>query len=296
VRLFSAWTRRPARVLTSSGEFHSFRRQALRWHEAGAISLDVVDASAPDFEARFVDAASAGEHDIVFVSQVMFESGLMFDQLQELGALARPEGPWIVIDGYHGFMAVETDLSAVADRTFYLAGGYKYAMAGEGAAFLHAPPDFGPRPEITGWYAEFAALADRSQTVSYSADARRFLGATFDPSGLYRFNAVRRMLRANDLDTARINSVLAPLRSRLLEGLGQTPLSTAVLLNAEPFQPQARFLALRSPLARRWHDALLARKVITDVRGDVLRLGLALYHDEEDVERFLALAAALPSG
>ncbi len=53
----------------------------------------------------------------------------------------------MVIDGYHGFMAVETDLSAVADRVFYVTGGYKYAMSGEGVGMLHAPPGYGPRPK-----------------------------------------------------------------------------------------------------------------------------------------------------
>ncbi len=31
------------------------------------------------------------------------------------------------------------------------------------------------------------------------------------------------------------------------------------------------------------HDELAAREVITDVRGDRLRVGFGLYHDETDV-------------
>ena len=34
----------------------------------------------------------------------------------------------------------------------------------------------------------------------------RFMGATFDPSGLYRFNAVQRMLRENGLDHRRMSA------------------------------------------------------------------------------------------
>jgi selenocysteine lyase/cysteine desulfurase len=37
----------------------------------------------------------------------------------------------------------------------------------------------------------------------------------------------------------------------------------------------------------------MARDCITDVRGDVLRIGFGLYHDEEDVDAFAALAADL---
>jgi selenocysteine lyase/cysteine desulfurase len=224
----------------------------------------------------------------------MYGSGLVFEPLAELAALARPEGPWVAVDGYHGFMAVETDLSALADRIFYLAGGYKYAMAGEGAAFLHAPPGFGARPEVTGWYAEFDDLALPPGSVGYAPDARRFLGATFDPSGIYRFVAVRDMLTGEGLTTAAISAHAAGLRDTLLAGLGDTPLGRAALLNAPGAGPQARFLAFRSPRAAQWKAALDAADVIVDVRGDVLRIGIGLYHDARDVARLLDAAQDLP--
>ena len=84
-------------------------------------------------------------------------------------------------------------LETTAQSAFYLGGGYKYAMAGEGMGFLYCPPGFGPRPLVTGWYAEFGDLtAPPGSSVGYTQDAMRFMGATFDPSALYRFNAVRR--------------------------------------------------------------------------------------------------------
>ena len=152
VRLVSAIDRPgPLKVLTSDGEFHSFRRQSARWEEAGALIVDRIPAEPfESFAERFLAAAQTGGHDLIFISQVMFGTGLVLEDLAPLAALASPEGPYVVIDGYHGFMAVETDLSPFADRLFYTAGGYKYAMAGEGAAFLHAPAGFGGRPVNTG--------------------------------------------------------------------------------------------------------------------------------------------------
>ncbi|MEI9853057.1 MAG: class V aminotransferase [Sphingomonas sp.] len=231
VRLVSAIPRRPARILASDGEFHSFRRQAARWIEGGGATLDTVSVAGGDFAGRFVAAARAGEYDLIFVSHLMYGSGLVFDRIADLAALARPEGPWVAIDGYHGFMAVETDLSGVADRIFYLTGGYKYAMSGEGVGMMHAPHGFAPRPEVTGWFAEFDDLELPPGAVGYRADARRFLGATFDPTGLYRFVAVRDMLREEGLTTAAINAHVAVLRGRLLAGLPDTPLAEAELLN-----------------------------------------------------------------
>lgn len=286
LRIVSARGEQPVRILSSDGEFHSFRRQSQRWLESGRIHLDIVP-NGEGFAQRFLAAARTGGHDLIFVSQVMFESGAVFTQLADLAALARPDGPWVVVDGYHGFMAIENDLSAVAERIFYVAGSYKYAMAGEGAAFLHCPPGFGPRPEITGWYAEFADLEKAPGRIGYAADAMRFMGSTFDPSGLYRFVAVRDMLAAEGIATAAVNAHIAPLREKVLDNLAATPLAEATLLNPGG-DPRARFLAFRSPNAPAWKSALEAQDIVTDVRGDVLRIGFGLYHDERDVRRLLA--------
>ena len=166
-------------------------------------------------------------------------------------------------------------------------------MAGEGCAFMHAPPGFGERPRITGWFAEFEDLSLPPGIVGYAKDARRYLGATFDPTGLYRFNAVQRMLRENDLGTARISAHVAALQQQLLASIGRTPLAAAELLNPLDGRPHARFLAFRSPHAQRWYAELKQANCITDVRGDVLRIGFAIYHDEADVDRLVGLLGGL---
>jgi selenocysteine lyase/cysteine desulfurase len=296
VRLFAAASEKwPIRVLTSDGEFHSARRQFERWEESGAAMVERV-ATEPfeSFSERFLERARSGDHDFVFVSQVLFSSGRMFDRVADLAALSRSAGPWVVIDGYHAFMAIEAPFDArSAASAFYLGGGYKYAMAGEGCAFLHAPPGFAERPRITGWYAEFDDLTLPPGTVGYRKDAMRFIGATFDPSALYRFNAVRGMLADNGLTTGRISEQVAGLQKLLLDRLALTAFASAELLNPLDGGPHARFLAFRSPKAQAWCSELAARKCVTDVRGEVLRIGLGIYHDESDIDRFVTLAQAL---
>ncbi|NQE61711.1 aminotransferase class V-fold PLP-dependent enzyme [Caulobacter sp. RHG1] len=292
--LLSAFDRKPVRVLATDGEFHSFRRQAQRWVEAGQIELTAIDSQAPDFAERFLEAARAGGHDLIFASHVFFKTGTVFDRAWELADLAHPEGPWVVIDGYHGFRAVPTDLSAVADRIFYLAGGYKYAMAGEGAAFLHAPAGFAPRPVLTGWYAEFGDLEGPPGGVGYARDASRFLGATFDPSGLYRFVAAGRMLEAEGLTSAKVAQHVKTLQHDLLGRIAAGEagaLKAAIVLNPPGERSQARFLALRHPDANAWKHALAENGVVVDVRDDVLRIGLSLYHDADDIAAFTAACA-----
>jgi selenocysteine lyase/cysteine desulfurase len=285
----------PIRVLTTDGEFHSARRQFARWAEAGWIALEAVAVEPFEtFAARFMDAATADRHDLILVSQVLFGSGRIFDDIDNLALRARPDGPWVVVDGYHAFMALHAPFAAAARTSaFYLGGGYKYAMAGEGCAFLHAPAGFGSRPPVTGWFAEFEDLTLPPGSVGYAQDASRFMGATFDPSALYRFNAVQRTLADNGLTTERISAHAAALQRQFLAAIGATPLAEAELLNPLDSGPHARFLAFRGRGAQRWYADLEARNCITDVRGDVLRVGFGLYQDEDDVERLLELLADL---
>jgi selenocysteine lyase/cysteine desulfurase len=296
VSLFAALpSNKPVRILTTDGEFHSARRQLARWEEAGDAAVERISVEPfGDFSDRFVDAARSGRHDLILVSQVMFGSGRTFDRVDQLAFFARPEGPWVVIDGYHAFMAVDRPFGeAAAQSAFYLGGGYKYAMSGEGCAFMHAPPGFAVRPPITGWFAEFEDLTLPPGSVGYAKDASRFMGATFDPSALYRFTAARRMLAENGLTTTRISAHVDALQRQLLDAVDGTPLAGAKLLNPLDGRQHARFLAFRSQSAQRWYAQLKERNVITDVRGDVLRIGFGIYQDEDDVERLVAMLGEL---
>lgn len=284
VRLVSAIPARPLRVLATDGEFHSFRRQIARWVEAGEV---VLETAPPD---ELVARAAAGGFDLIFASHVLFNSGTVLGDIEALAALARPERPWVALDVYHSFMAIPCDFSAVADRVFLTGGGYKYAMSGEGLGFLHAPTGYAARPAVTGWFAEFEDLESAPGAIGYAPDGRRFLGATFDPTALYRFNAVRRMLDGEELTTTSISRHVTALQHRFPS---LCPMPGFTLLNPITDGPHARFLAYKGPEAPALHAALLAANVITDVRGDVLRIGFGLYHDESDVDRLAATVSKL---
>jgi kynureninase len=286
LRLFSALPVQGARVLTTDSEFHSFSRQASRLAEDGLIALDIVPAEPfGSFPQRFARAAASG-HDMVFCSQVFFNSGYALPDLAALVAAVPNPETLVVIDGYHGFMARPTDLSAIAHRAFYMAGGYKYAMAGEGACFLACPPGIAMRPRNTGWYAAFGDLQGAGKTVEYAPDGARFFGATFDPSGIYRLNAVMQMLAEEGLTAGDIHDharhiqadFAAGLQSSGLPGLGHADLVVPWLAHE-----RGNFLAYRSPHAATHQARLAAAGIVTDVRGDVHRFGFGIYHDMEDV-------------
>jgi selenocysteine lyase/cysteine desulfurase len=297
-RLYSCLDdRRPARVLTTAHEFHSFRRQTRRLQEAGRIEVEEI-AGEPweTFGARFVEAARSGPRDLVFLSQVFFDSGFAVADLGAIVAACPPEA-MVVVDGYHAFCALPVDLSTIHRRAFYLAGGYKYAMAGEGACFLAVPPGNTLRPVDTGWYSSFGTLeSDGTGPVPYADDGFRFWGATFDPSGLYRFDAAMSWLASTGTTIADVHRHALVLQKHFLDGLARIGLAE---LPADALVPPAavargNFLAFDVDDAAERHRRIAAQNVVIDRRGRRLRFGFGVYHSEHDVRLLLeALARAL---
>ena len=275
---------RPTRILTSDGEFHSFVRQIARLEEDGLVTVERVPClPVPSFASRFLERARGFGGDLVFMSQVFFDSGALSLDPQTLVSAIADADTFIVIDGYHGYLARPTDLSRIADRVFYLAGGYKYAMAGEGACFMHCPARYGARPRNTGWYASFGALSATSGgAVDYATDGTRFAGATFDPSGLYRMRAVLAWLAALDLDATQIHAHAQALGDHLLRrlephglpGLTRDCLITPMSAGRE----RGNFLAFSHPQSEENERRLLGADIVVDRRRDRLRLGFGCYH------------------
>jgi len=281
---------RPINILTSDSEFHSFSRQIARLEEENAVTVRRIPVEPfGTFEERFIAAARAG-CDLIFISQVFFSSGFAAD----LDLLTDAAGEaMIVIDGYHGFMAKPTDLRRMADRVFYIAGGYKYAMAGEGACFMHCPTGWGLRPRDTGWFAAFGDLSNvRSDKVGYSGDGWRFMGATFDPSGLYRFNAVMRWLVEEGITVDAVHDHAISLQEtflRLLPDSDHFPKDALVV----PLDDHRRgnFTAFELANAQDIYRQLGTRRVMTDVRGTRLRIGFGLYQTLEEVNELVERVA-----
>jgi selenocysteine lyase/cysteine desulfurase len=291
---------RPLRVLTTDSEFHSFARQAARLEEDGSLQVTRISTEPHgSFADRFAQIASTGPWDLVYFSHAFFNSGYVVPDLARCIERVNADA-FVVVDGYHAFGAVPVDIGALKDRIFYVAGGYKYAMAGEGACFLHAPPGFGPRPRDTGWFAAFGALEGKTAPgkVPYAEGGGRFLGATFDPSALYRFNAVMEWLDATQLYPATIHAHVVKLEERFVDLLAKQELTSqldpASLVVPLSEKSRGQFLTFRTPAAGELHARLLSANIITDVRADRLRFGFAIYHDEADISAGVArIRAAL---
>ncbi|REJ80283.1 MAG: aminotransferase [Acidobacteria bacterium] len=293
VRLVSAFERpagEPLRILSSDGEFHSFERQTRRWEEAGQVTVERVPLEPfATFPKRFLERARAFGGELCYLSHVFFGSGYVFPALSEL-AEALPAETMMVVDGYHSWMALPVDWSGLEQRAFYLSGGYKYAMAGEGCCFAHCPPGYAERPVNTGWYAAFGDLAKPrggGHEVPYARDGMRLFGATFDPSGLYRQLAVLDWLHDLGATVEDVHRHVVVLQQQLLDAVEQERAGSLRLDQLVPdrsLSERGHFLTFQRADAAALHRGLAERGVVTDVRGERIRFGFGVYQDGGDVE------------
>ena len=293
MRLLSCFDlRQPLRILTTDSEFHSFSRQVKRLSEYDNVAVDVIAVEPfASFEQRFAQAAAVQQYQLIFCSQVFFNSGFAIANLPAFVAtLDTVSDAMIVIDGYHGFMALPTDLSVMAERIFYLAGSYKYAGGGEGCCFMSVPLGSTHRPLYTGWFAEFGTLAaEKSATVLYSEDGYRFAGATMDFSAVYRLNAALRLFKQQGISVGRIHHYVQQLQQAFLTKLASLnhPQLNVDKLLSKDLSCHGHFLTFPCGSAAEVADLAKTLKlsgIETDYRGDRLRFGFALYHNSDEYD------------
>lgn len=287
------------RLITTTGEFHTIRRQLSRLAEEG-IEIVRIDATDPTTLAERMAAAVDDRTAAALVSSVLFESGRIVPHLDTLQAATLTHGAELMVDTYHHIDALPFSVGTLGlDAAFIVGGGYKYCQMGEGNAFLRVPPGCRLRPVITGWFAEFDALAaprDGRSRVGYGEGASRFAGATYDPTSHYRGAAVANFFSEQGLDPATLRAISqhqVGLLAAAFDALDADPARIA-RDTVTPLDAFGGFLVLASPEAGALSAALRARGVATDYRGASLRFGPAPYlADHQLRDAMAALGEAL---
>ena len=282
------------RLVSTDGEFHTLRRQLGRLDEAGlhVVRLPVDPA---DTLAERLAAAVDGRTAAVLVSAVLFETARIVPGLDGLARACAAAGAELLVDGYHALGALPFDLHASGlGAAWVVGGGYKYLQLGEGNCFMRLPAHADDlRPAITGWYAEFAALADEHDPsrVAYGRGAARYAGSTYDPTSHYRAARVLRFFAEQELTPERLCASYrrqVDLLAAAFDALGAD--DEVITRDRETSLEQyGAFLALRSPRAGELQRALAERGVHADSRGTWLRLGPAPYLSDQQLERAMAL-------
>jgi kynureninase len=284
-------TEHPPRVLTTNGEFHSFRRQSKRLAEDALIALHAVPTEPFATLAERLAAAARGlAPDFVYVSQVLYSSGFALADLPGLVATLAAPDRLVVIDGYHGFLARPTDLSAIADRAFYMAAVTNMRWRVKAPASCIARP-VSLHARATPGGLQASALFQLPTTAYPIRPMDGVSPARPLTTALYRLRAVLEWLAAESIDAALAHAHAVALQTQFMAAMaahsvGPFGAERLVVPLSEP--ARGNFLTFEHPEAVQWYQRLHAARIVTDVRGTRLRLGFGLYHTSSDVERLVA--------
>ncbi|HEU4334024.1 MAG TPA: kynureninase [Candidatus Eisenbacteria bacterium] len=294
VRFLSALPldRRP-RLVTTDGEFHTIRRQLDRIAEDGRLEVAKIPAEPVATLAERLAGAATDRTAAVLVSSVLFGTARIVPGLRELAATCRRAGADLLVDAYHQVNVVPLSIPADGlDGAFVVGGGYKYCQLGEGVCFLRVPPGRDDlRPILTGWYSEFARLTRRtSGEVPYGEGPARWSGATYDPTSHYRAARVFDFFDELGLTPALLRAISRHQVGLLASSFDALDLDPALVSRDRDAAPEgiAGFLALRAPRAGELAMRLRGEGVLTDHRGDLLRLGPAPYLSDRQLRDAVA--------
>ena len=296
--------RRP-RLVTTDGEFHSLRRQLARLAEEGVevvrVTAEPVDTLAERLAAAVDDRTARGAG----VDRAVRAPPASCPTSPPLADACARHGAELLLDAYHALGVVPFPSTRWASATpgspAAATSTSSWARATASCACRRTPTDV--RPVVTGWFAEFGDLSTAATDparVSYGprrpALRRRHLRPV-EPLPRGRACSTSSPTAGPDAGACSARSYRHqvgrcwPTRSTPWT----CPTTSSPATATSPPEAFGGFLALRSPRAGQLQARCSAQRgVLTDSRGDVLRLGPAPYlSDAQLVAAVAALGEAV---
>jgi kynureninase len=274
---------RPPRVVSTRGEFDSIDVILREWARRGRLELAQVAPRAPD--ARAGDAIALPRHDVddiiaavvpgtdlVVVSEVMFQTGERIADLGRLCAHAHAQGAKVLVDVYHSLAVLPVDVAATG-VDFAVGGSYKYLRGGPGACFLYVAPrwlDAGLRTLDTGWFAKERRFDyQRPDPPAFARGGDGWLESTPPVLSAFQARAGQELVLALGVAAMRKDSLAR--QRRLVDALASLGVRA---IGGDEGRGAFVVVPIDGPdgTARRVVEAIAQRGVITDARGELLRL------------------------
>ncbi len=277
------------RVVATRGEFDSLDLILREHAQRGRLQLSFIEARDDGaFAAEDVLAAITPGTDLVVVSQVMFQTGQILPELPVTVAKAHAVGARVLLDVYHSLGVFPIDIAAL-DVDFAVGGSYKYLRGGPGACFLYVHPrhfDAGLRTLDIGWFAKASPFDyARPDPPRFAAGGDAWLESTPAVLPLYQARAGQVFTQA--VGVARLREYSLSLQTRLVALLAEHG-----VVAQGGTSDRGAFVVVRNPEARAWAESLERHGIVTDARGEWLRMCPDALTTKEELER----AARLQSG
>jgi len=284
---------RVPRVVATRGEFDSLDVILREYARRGRIALAFVEPrEGGDFATEDVIAALAPRADLVVVSHVMFQTGQVLPGLPAIVAAAHAGRAQVLLDVYHSLGVLPVDAGSLG-VDFAVGGSYKYLRGGPGACFLYVAPhvlDSGLATLDIGWFAKEAPFAyARPDPPRLGAGGDAWLEST--PAILPFYQARAGQVFTRTLGVARLREHSLTLQRRLVALLAERGIAAR---GGTP--DRGAFVVVRHPDARAWSAALKARGVVTDARGEWLRLTPDVLTTDAELQAAASALAGIAEG
>jgi kynureninase len=284
------------RVLSTTAEFDSVDVILKQYAAAGRISLETFSCHTADGGvdlSPLIEACQSTPHlQLVVVSQVLFATSHILPDLDRLAWYTHRANASLLVDAYHAIGVIPVDVAAM-NADFAIGGSYKYLRGGPGAAFLYISPATllsGLQPIDIGWFAKENAFAyERPNPPRFAPGGDAFLESTPPVLTYYQARAGQQLTLA--LGVERIRAYSLDRLSRL-----KCYLADAGIAAHGADRQHGAFLTVEHPEAPALAQSLEQQGIITDARGNYLRLCPDyLTTDNEMREAATALASVIVS-
>lgn len=279
---------RPARVVTTRGEFDSLDVILREYARRGRIEITWIEAEADHFDAAAIGRAMVAGTDLVVLSHVMFKTGQVVDAAAAI-ASAHAAGAKLLLDVYHSVGVVPVDLAAL-DVDFAVGGSYKYLRGGPGACFLYIAPrhlDTGLATLDIGWFAKRAPFSyERPDPPRFAAGGDGWMESTPPVLTWYQARSGQQFTLGIGVERSRAYSLA---QQATLIAMLQASGIAAVGAQAD----RGAFVTLRRDDAAVLAAALRDRGIDVDARGDWLRLCPDILTTGAELEQAARALAAL---
>ncbi len=272
------------KIITTDGEFHTIRRQIDRLNQGYLEVIKVKRNPVETLSERLIneidDTVLA-----VMVSKVMFQDASIVSGLAEVEETCTKHGAKLLVDIYHVLNAIPFSIKEEKlENSFLVGGGYKYLQLGEGNCFMRIPPNEVFKPVITGWFAEFAALSAKKNPgeVLYGDKRWAFEGSTYDPVSHYRAVKVFEFFKEQKL-TPKLLRVINNHQKEVIESEFKRYDLDPAKIKVTDVKDRAGFMTFLTPYAGTISKKLREHNILTDYRGDYLRLGPAPYLSDKQL-------------
>ena len=232
-----------------------------------------------EFE-RLVDDQTAA----IDVCHVTMALGFRHD-LAALGELAHAHGAYLVVDAAQSAGVIPIDVPRM-NVDFLACPTFKWLLGPLGAGFLYVRQDLlnlGP-PPLVGWMSARNPGDFDVHGMELHKDARRLQRGVHNAAGLVAAAAGLRII--DHIGVEQVWEHVRELSHRLIEGLNAVGVT---VLTPRGDDQQAGIVAIRVEDAARFCNNLASKQILAgQYLPNQIRLDVALFHNDEDVDRTLA--------